>query len=76
MQVAIIGVLLILISVAAFLYEGSDYPLIRTGPRQYPYRIHSLPLGGLGFIVLVFGLALPIKTEPKSISINAETKKS
>jgi len=75
-QVAIIGVLLILISVVTFFYEGSYYPLIRTGPPQYPYRIYSLPLGVLGFIVLVIGLALPIKTEPKSIPINADTKKS
>ncbi|MCJ7635332.1 hypothetical protein MUP77_23450 [Candidatus Bathyarchaeota archaeon] len=55
--IAIIGVLLILISVVTFFYEGIIYPLIRTGPEYHPYRIYSFPLGVLGFIVLVLGLA-------------------
>ena len=50
--VAIVGVLLFLIS-DMFFYYVIYPPEINSGPATYPFRVYSIPLGVLGFFILL-----------------------
>ena len=60
-----IGALVTVIGLIAFFYPENVTILDVVVSTRYPYREFSLPLGILGIIVLVIGLALPVKAKAK-----------
>ena len=70
--ISVIGVLLIVIALIAFFYPVYSTYFGVIFSTTYPYREYAMPMVVLGVIVLVVGLALPLKEESKQVEIKTE----